>query len=69
MEKYYGDEFAVKKDDYRKILSRQEALSEIIPKKAIVRNTLITTFGLADNEYSGVFQVTVSQSTVLYTRR
>ena len=53
--KYYGDEFVVKKDDYRKILSRQEALSEIIPKKAIVHNTLITTFGLADNEYSGVF--------------
>lgn len=54
--KYYGDEFAVKKDDYRKILSRQETLSEIIPKKVIVHNTLITTFGLADNEYSVFFK-------------
>lgn len=53
--KYYGDDFCVKKDYYRKILRRQEVLREILPAKTSIQSTLITTFGLAKNEYQGAF--------------
>lgn len=58
--KYYSDEYAVSKDEYRKILHRQEELTKMISKKEIVHNTLITTFGLKENEYSGVFSNVIS---------
>ena len=53
--KYYSDDFVVKNDYYRKLLHRQEVLIGEVSKKNIVRNTLITTFGLKKNEYSGIF--------------
>lgn len=53
--KYYGSTFAVNKDYYKKLLSRMEVLSKEIPHRATVRSTLITTFGLEYNEYSGAF--------------
>ena len=53
--KYYGDEFKVSNDYYRKILHRQETLRESVSPKMVIRSTLITTFGLKRNEYSGVF--------------
>jgi hypothetical protein len=53
--KYYSDDFVVNKDYYRKLLHRQEILSAEIPKKTSIHNTLITTFGLNYNEYSGIF--------------
>lgn len=53
--KYYGSDFTVDKKYYRTLLRRQEMLvSEVSPRTA-VRSTLITTFGLTQNEYSGVF--------------
>jgi len=58
--KYYSDEYSVSKDEYRKILHRQEELTKRISKKEIVHNTLITTFGLKENEYSGVFSNVIS---------
>lgn len=53
--KYYGGEFSVNKSYYAVILHRQEILTEEVSKKTAVHSTLITTFGLVRNEYSGVF--------------
>jgi len=52
--KYCSTEFEVDKDYDRKLRERQVLLSAKIPKKAIVHNTLITTFGLKYNKYSGI---------------
>ena len=53
--KYYSDNFSVGKDYYRMLLHRQEILAKEISPKFSIHNTLITTFGLAYNEYSGIF--------------
>ena len=53
--KYYGGEFTVKKDYYQKLLRRQEMLMEEVSPKVSIRSTLITTYGLEHNEYSGIF--------------
>lgn len=53
--KYYSGEFKVNKAYYTKILSRQSMLAEHIPSKMSVHSTLITTFGLVQNEYSSAF--------------
>ena len=53
--KYYGGEFTVNKDYYRKLLRRQEMLLEEVSPKVSIRSTLITTYGLEHNEYSGIF--------------
>ena len=39
----------------KKILKRQTILAESVSPKVVVHSTLITTFGLIKNEYSGVF--------------
>lgn len=53
--KYYSDNFSVGKDYYRVLLHRQEILTKEISPKFSIHNTLITTFGLTYNEYSGIF--------------
>lgn len=53
--KYYGGEFSVDKNYYAVILRRQEILAEEVSQKAAIHSTLITTFGLLRNEYSGGF--------------
>ena len=53
--KYYGDKFAVDKGYYQVLLHRQEILSKELSPRVSVHNTLITTFGLVYNEYSGIF--------------
>ncbi len=53
--KYYGGKYTVKKDDYLTMLGRQEILMGKVGPKMAVRSTLITTYGLTQNEYSGVF--------------
>lgn len=53
--KYYSRDFTVDKQYYRTLLARQSILSEMVSPKLVVRSTLITTFGLSRNEYSGVF--------------
>lgn len=53
--KYYSSDFTVDKAYYQVLLNRQNLLSDEIPKKYSVHNTLITTFGLSYNEYSGIF--------------
>ena len=53
--KFYGGEFTVNKEYYQKLLRRQELLMEAVSPKVLIRRTLITTYGLEHNEYSGVF--------------
>lgn len=53
--KYYGAEFRVSKEYYRVLLQRQEILAKEISPKIAIHSTLITTFGLSYNEYSGIF--------------
>lgn len=58
--KFYGDEFTVDKSYYRTLLRRQELLMEHLSPKMAVHQTLISTFGLHHNEYSGVFTQVVA---------
>ena len=41
---------------YSKVVHRQNLLAEMIPRRAVVHNVLVTTEGLTYNEYSGAFQ-------------
>ena len=53
--KFDNKSFSVSKSYYEKVLGRIELLGEMIPSNATVHSTLITTFGLTRNEYSGAF--------------
>ena len=53
--KYYNGEYKVSKDYYMKLLKRQGILSEQVSPKMAIHSTLITTFGLSENEYSSAF--------------
>ena len=53
--KLYSDEFAIDKEYHFTLIRRNQLLSDVIPKKATVHNTLITTYGLKHNEYYGDF--------------
>ena len=53
--KFYSDDFEVDKKYDGVLRNRQKLLSEVIPKKSTVQNTLITTFGIKDNEYRWSF--------------
>ena len=54
--KFYKNDFAVDKAYDRKLRNRLALLLERLPKRVAVHMTLITTFGLAYNEYFGAFQ-------------
>ena len=58
--KFYSDDFSVDNDCYRTILRRSRILCDFLPKKMIVHNTLIATFGLAYNAYSSIFSNVVT---------
>lgn len=53
--KFYGKEFVVNKAYDKVLRNRQELLENVVGKKNVIHNTLITTFGLKYNEYSGIF--------------
>ena len=53
--KFTNDEFAIDKNYHFTLVRRKNLLTEIIPKRAIVHNTLITTYGLKQNEYFNDF--------------
>lgn len=58
--KFYGDEFIANKECHFALVRRERLLREIMPKRASVHNTLITTFGLKPVEYFGDFVNTVT---------
>ena len=45
----------IDKKYYQILLSRPERIREIVSPKMSIHSTLITTFGLVRNEYSGAF--------------
>ena len=53
--KYYSNLFNTDKKTYMQMMSRKESLQIMLAPTKSVRNTLITTFGLKQNEYSNVF--------------
>jgi hypothetical protein len=53
--KFYSDDFTVTRDYYKKILNRQTILAGHVSPKIVIHSTLITTFGLTQNEYSSAF--------------
>lgn len=53
--KFTSDEFAVDKAYYRVLLGRPDRIKENVSPKMTIHSTLITTFGLKRNEYSGAF--------------
>lgn len=53
--KFYSGNYTVDKSYYEKMLNRQQILSEAVSRKTSIHSTLVTTFGLTKNEYSGVF--------------
>ena len=57
--KFYNKDFVVDKDYHSKIEKRQEILERFISKGSVVHSTLITTYGLKYNEYSGDFDSVV----------
>lgn len=54
--KFYNEEFAVSKSYHATLMHRQNVLSGQLSRKQVVHSTLVTTYGLAYNEYSGDFQ-------------
>ncbi len=58
--KFYSGEFTVNKNYYNVLLRRQEILAKEVSRKMVVHNTLITTNGLKQNEYSGIFTNTIT---------
>lgn len=53
--KFVGDEFSVDKDYHLTLMRRRQLLRKLIPKKATIHSTLVTTYGLKYNAYSGDF--------------
>ncbi len=58
--KFYNDEFRVTKEYNKKLNRRLNLVSGLISRRKVVHMTLITTEGLAMNEYSGIFQKTIT---------
>ncbi|MCR4763263.1 MAG: ATP-binding protein [Lachnospiraceae bacterium] len=53
--KFYGEEFEVDKDYHITLERRKKLLQEMIPRKAVVHNTLVTTFGIMKKGYFSDF--------------
>lgn len=53
--KFYSEEFTVDKKYDMLLRNRQGILAGQIPKKYAIHNTLITTYGIKDNEYRWAF--------------
>lgn len=58
--KFTAKEYRVDQAYYRLLLRRQELLRESVSQRKTIQNTLITTFGLEYNEYSGIFSNVVT---------
>jgi hypothetical protein len=58
--KFYSEEFTVDKDYDALLRNRQSILYEYLPKKSAIHNTLITTYGVKDNEYKWSFEKVIT---------
>ena len=53
--KFYSSDFTTNRDYYQVIVNRKRMIEEMAPKHMTVHSTLVTTYGLKYNEYSGAF--------------
>ncbi len=53
--KFYSGEYEVDNAYYKTLLNRETILQGQVSPKIAIRSTLVTTFGLRKNEYSGAF--------------
>ena len=53
--KFYSGEYDVDNKYYKTLMTRESLLQKEVSPKTVIRNTLVTTFGLKKNEYSSVF--------------
>lgn len=53
--KFSAKDYSVNKEYYLQLLNRHGILQESVPRSKTILNTLITTYGLKYNEYSGIF--------------
>ena len=53
--KFYSEEFTVDKAYHSNLVHRKNLLLAQIPRKVAIHSTLITSYGLRRNEYSGDF--------------
>lgn len=58
--KFYSDDFVVDKDYDKVLRHRQSVLYENLPKKNTIHNTLITTYGVRNNEYKWAFEKVIT---------
>lgn len=58
--KYYNKEFSSDKSYHSKIIERQSLVEGLIPRGMVVHSTLVTTYGLKYNEYSGDFDSVIT---------
>ena len=58
--KFYNEEFTVNKQYHSVLVHRQNVLSGMIARRKTIHSTLITTYGLTHNEYSGDFQQVIT---------
>ena len=58
--KFYADDFRVSKEYTKKLGGRGAAIQEKMPRRKVVHLALVTTYGVAGNEYSGIFQKIVT---------
>ena len=58
--KFYSNKFAVNKDYHEILMHRVELLTKKISSKSVIHSTLITTYGLKNNEYSDDFMSVVT---------
>lgn len=53
--KFYSEEYAVTKAYHKKLVHRTNVLAEQVSRKMVIHSTLVTTYGLVQNEYAGDF--------------
>lgn len=58
--KFYNEEFSVSKAYHATLMHRQNILEEHLSRKQTIHSTLITTYDLTYNEYSGDFQQVIT---------
>lgn len=58
--KFYNEEFTISKTYHATLTHRQNVLAQHLTRKQTIHSTLITTYGLNYNEYSGDFQQVIT---------
>ena len=58
--KYLSGDFSVNAAYQRKLANRQLIIQKMISPRQVIHHTLITTYGLVQNEYSGIFSKVIT---------